>query len=164
MLPTERDPTWEYALLLLAEDFESGPFPYEKVYGVKYPHYLTGQSSSSPIDRHIVSGDSISAKKAPNRGIEVTISGTVTVKPPEDITAKVLQHGTPLEWTDRGVRYRVSPYRFPNGDISTCTEVVECPKGTPAWMRYVAYVGVDDDFEQAVEAALTATPVDVAGD
>ncbi len=158
-------PNVEDALSHANEDFLAGGRPYEKVYGVLKPHYLTGSSSpTSPLDHWLLRGRTFDAWQ---NGADVVfqLKGLTQVETPKEILDRVLETGQAEEWENRGYTYRITKSYFPNGDPCTSSQVVKSPQGKKSgadgWMYYITKTGHGADFSEAMNNAFRAEEVEI---
>lgn len=155
-------PHIEEALRIAGEDFVAGGRPYDKVYGVVEPKYLTGSTSpSSPLDTWVLAGNTIDAWQDGD-SIVVGLMGYARVKMPPEVEA--VAKDRPIEWKARGFVFWSGPTQFPNGDPGITTKVIwpaEQLAQKTAFSYLVVRRGSGPDFRAAVAAALAAEETDV---
>jgi hypothetical protein len=142
------------------DDYKAGGRPYHEVYGGTHPHYLTGSSEASgPLDRWLLGGHTFDASIQDGR-VQVELIGTEHQEQPEGVLEKVTKNQETVEWAARGFRFRSTPSYHHNG-VGCSTKVVSSPEGKKdAWYYSVVKQGQADTFFGAVEAALSAEPVE----
>lgn len=151
-------PSIDHALSHAADDLLAGGRPYSEVYGGEHPHYPTG--SSSPLDRHVLSGGKV---RAWYRGgwFFVDLLGFASQDYPQDILDRAYR-GETVHWSSpRGVFYVCTPVRFANGEagcsIATLYKLVlRDPRHFHARAR-----GLGETLAEAISEALAARPEEV---
>lgn len=155
-------PHIEDALVHLNEDFLAGGRRYSDVYGGKYPHYLTGSSTSSTeLDNWVRQGRTFDAWR---EGDEVVVElhgygyETTPTKIRED--AK----DGPITWTsERGFVLETSMTKFANGEDGISTRMISVPDGKTqhsCWMYRITKTGRGRDLWTAIDAAFEAPEVE----
>jgi hypothetical protein len=153
-------PQVEDALSHTNEDFLAGGRPYDQVYGVSKPHYLTGSShATSDLDHWLMQGHTFDAWQN-GAGVVFQLKGLARVETPKEIIDRVLETGRAETWTHRDYTYRIFKSHLPNGDPCTLSQVVKSPKGkknnSDCWMYYITKTGHGADFTEAMHNALKA--------
>lgn len=148
------------ALVHLNEDYLAGGRPYKKVYGGKYPHYMTGSSTpTTELDAWLLRGANFDAHF---EGQYVAILQGYGEQTTPDEIHKRAQTGESVTWTDpRGITYCTSACRFPNGEVGSSTKVVDNPKDLRPWMWRESRTGKGNTLWEALDAAFAATPEDL---
>lgn len=151
------------ALVHLDEDYAAGGREYKTVYGVKYPHYLTGTSSAGDsLDQWILNGRNVDAEQSGD-DVLVRLSGLVEdERVPNTIQQSVISSGKPQEWKNRrGFTYSVSPFRFPgNGEMGVSLQVIYAPKGKKEHLYRIRKEGIGKTFFDALEKAFDAEEIE----
>jgi hypothetical protein len=160
-------PTIDEALRIAADDFEAGVRPYNEVYGKIEEHYLTGAyAADDPLDVWVCRGRNFDAWHDGERFV-VELTYLEDAQEPPGTVERVC-NGETIEWTDaRGVTYRASPSRFPNGERSCSISIVSKPDSMPhhrAWMYYARRTGTGETLTEAIDAAFVAKSVELEKD
>ncbi len=149
-------PNFEYALHILAKDFQAGGRKYEDVYGVTCPNYVTGQADpNSPIDAAILNGNNIRARW--DGQFLAVVTTFVLDYTPKDVTDQVLATGKPLQSTRRGIVFESTPMVCANGVPGVSTRIITNPENKPLHYRATSSaraVTLKEAFLAALEAPL----------
>lgn len=157
-------PTLDEAFRILVDDYEAGGRPYGDVYGKVEDHYLTGQSQPvNELDAWVRRGSTFDATYADGR-FQFEMRGFGEFHTPQD-TVERCTAGETIEWTTgRGVTYRCSPSRFPNGEKCCSTQAVKIPPNMAhhrVWMWRSKRTGWGNTLQEAIACALVAPSVEV---
>jgi hypothetical protein len=154
-------PSFDVAMVYLAEDFLAGGRPFEEVYGEngENAHYLTGHpESASAIDAWIMQGGKIDAVASGIGQFTVELRGVLETRAPEDVMNRALA-GETVRWEARGFVYETSPSSFPNGEQCYSTRVLN-GSGSKPWMRDVVKRGSAPTLLEAMTTAANATEME----
>ena len=151
-------PNVEDALSHAAEDYLAGGRDYAAVYGSGKPHYLTGSSQpTGPLDAWLLQGRTIDAVVVENH-VVVSMEGLGHQDTPEDVTKRVFA-GEVVEWEARGLKFKSSPSRFPNGERSCQSECLTKSAKDP-WMYRIVKRGRHTHLQRALELAVEAKEIE----
>ena len=147
------------SLSLIEEDTAAGHRPYDQVYGVLHPHYLTGSSeAASVLDAVLLAGGKVDAWAEPSGSIMVRAIRTMSTTFPEEIVREASETGRSVRHTSRGYVFELVPTQ--DRDIHEI-RVVSVPHGgdaTQAFFCKVSFEGRGDDLAGALAALELSEP------
>jgi len=153
------------ALTHANEDYLVGGRKYHEAYGEngKYPHYLTGSTSSvSDLDAWVCQGRTFDAWWE-NDQFVVELHGRQDrqdVHAPEELYVRVLAIGAKEIWENRGFRYEITRNKFSNGEPCTSMRCLNPKKGIGHLMYQFTKTGRAKTFSEALTAAFAAEQVE----
>lgn len=149
------------ALKYANEDLKAGGRKYSEVYGLLYPHYITGSSNPSDnLDRWILSGNTIEAIFK-DESIQITLKGNKGFKTPMKISNRVIESQKAFEWEDRGFKFLTLPGNWFNGKAGITTEIIsKAPNKKSPWFYEISKTGSAKTFTLALNIALNAEEVE----
>jgi len=158
-------PHVEEALNYLDEDVLAGGRPYKKVYGKKYPHYLTGATvSTSNIDSWLRWGHTFECWQE-GKIIFFKLRGYAKYKIPDWVKREVeFRPGEPIQWKDRGFTFTTVPKTYGFGYT---IKVVKSPKesqGKDPYLIKVTRTGKGKKLWEAMAFAFLAPQVEIKDD
>lgn len=148
------------AMRIAAEDYLAGGRDYYVVYGNVETHFLTGDPTpDSQLDAWVRQGGKFTATTSGDR-FAFELDGLEQLQVPQAIHNRA-QAGETIEFTDdRGVKFEVSPSRFPNGEMGSSTRVIYSPiDNADVWMWYATRTGSGSTLDEAIKASFEAEPV-----
>lgn len=154
----------EDALSHCNEDVLVGTRPYDEVYGVTKPHYITGSSNqTSPLGQWISKGNTFDAWYCEGV-VTCQLKGFKQVRVPKDVEERFLNNKTPLLWENRGYHYMITNVST-SEDLCLQMNVVRSPDekriGSDPWMYNISKTGHGPTLFDAINEAFQATEVEV---
>jgi hypothetical protein len=151
------------ALVHANEDYLAGGREYHEVYGenAKYPHYLTGSTSTaSELDAWVRQGRTFDAWWE-NDQFVLELHGIQDVHAPKELHERVLATGNKEIWENRGFRYEITRSKFPNNEPCTSMRCLNAKKGIGYLMYDFIKTGRGKTFAEALTTAFAAEQVEV---
>ena len=151
------------ALAHANEDYLAGGRDYYEVYGEngKYPHYLTGSTSTtSELDAWVRQGRTFDAWWE-NDQFVLELHGMQDIHAPKELHERVLATGKREIWEDRGFRYEITRSKLANGTGTSMSCLNPRKNGITHFMYNFTKNGRGKTFAEALTAAFAAEQVEV---
>jgi hypothetical protein len=144
-------------------DLERGTLPYDQVYGVIFPHYLTGSSkASSPLDAWLLKGSKFDIRKDGDKFV-FDLDGYQSLELPDSVKQRIDAGEKAVTWrSPRGYHYQTHITNRFGAEKSISTQVLISPtiNDTAAFMWRIKKTGQASTLSSALAEAWKASPIE----